>query len=282
MIHEQKIILMDAWGSANGITDHDYKPSYTFRVSLKDEYAMPTLLNHATSKNLEKVALLLPQTGWGRSNEAAANQFWEDNKSPQLTKLVWYKWGDQMQDLARHYDDILASGAKGLILVANDIEGSLLVRYVASLPVKKRIPIISHWGVTGGAFVESSEGALSQIDFSVIQTFSLLNAPANKVEEVMALMKLRYGINDPNQIESPVGFGHAYDIVHLLALAINQAGTTDRATVRDALENLPDHQGLVRNYQPAFSATSHDALAMEDVFMARYDEQGVIRPLEHK
>jgi branched-chain amino acid transport system substrate-binding protein len=279
MIHEQKIILMDAWGSADGITDHSYKPSFTFRVSLKDQHAMPTLLKHATAKNLEKVALLLPHSGWGRSNEAAAKRFWKDNKSPQLTKLIWYKWGGKNQDLARHYEDILTSGAQAIIFVANDIEGSLLVKYVASLPIERRIPIISHWGVTGGAFVESSAGALAQIDFSVIQTFSLLNAPANKVAEVMALMKFRYGITNPNEINSPVGFGHAYDIVHLLALAINQAGTTDRETVRNALENLPDHQGLVRNYQPAFSATSHDALTLDDVFMATYDEQGVIRPI---
>lgn len=279
VIHEQELILMDAWGSADGITDHSYKPSYSFRVSLKDEYAMPTLLKHALSKNAEKVGLMLPQTGWGRSNEAAALGFLEENKSPQLSAVIWYQWGDKQEQLARNYDDILASGAQALILVANDIEGALLVRYIASLPVENRLPIISHWGVTGGNFVESSQGALAKLDYSVVQTFSLLNGPTDKVAAVMARMKSTYGIDDVEQVESPVGFGHAYDIVHLLAMAIDQAGTTDRATVRDALENLPNYQGLVRNYQPAFTAESHDALKIDDVFMATFDEQGVIRPI---
>lgn len=279
VIHEQNLILMDAWGSADGITDHDYTPSYSFRVSLKDEYAMPTLLKHATHKNLERVALLLPQTGWGRSNERAAAQFLTQYSSPQLSTTVWYQWGETYEQLALKYDDVLASGAEGLILVGNDIEGSLLLRYIASLPVKKQLPIISHWGVTGGDFFESTQGALATLDFSVVQTFSMLDAPATMVSSIMARMDSKYGINDVRLVQSPVGFGHAYDIVHLLALAINQAGTTERAAVRDALENLPNHQGLVRNYQPAFTKESHDALTIDDVFMATYDEQGVIQPI---
>jgi len=32
--HEKKTPLLDVWGAADGITDHSYAPSYSFRLSL--------------------------------------------------------------------------------------------------------------------------------------------------------------------------------------------------------------------------------------------------------
>ncbi len=82
----------------------------------------------------------------------------------------------------------------------------------------------------------------------------------------------------PTDIFSPVGTAHAYDLIHLLRLAIEKAGTIDRAAVRDALENLAEYQGLVRNYHPPFTPENHDALTTDDFRIARYDEHGSIMP----
>lgn len=280
LIHEQGIVLVDAWGSADGVTNHDYSPSYSFRLSLKDSYAMPTLLDYAQQRDLQKVALLVPQTAWGRSNHAAAETYVSNHKGIRLSGVYWYHWGDDMQTLAAEYTRALASGAQALILVANDIEGSILIRHMATLPEEQRLPVFSHWGVTGGEFVESCQGALDVIDFTFIQTFSLFSADQDKVAAVMKRMHERYGIEQIGDVHSPAGLGHAYDIIHLLAMAIDKAGSTDRDKLRDALEHLGPYEGLVRNYPRAFSPESHDALRAEDVFMARYDEQGRIRPLE--
>ena len=34
--HELRMLLMDPWGSADQITDHGFRPSFSFRLSLKD------------------------------------------------------------------------------------------------------------------------------------------------------------------------------------------------------------------------------------------------------
>ena len=99
-------------------------------------------------------------------------------------------------------------------------------------------------------------------------------------DHVMGLLKAKYGIEKIEDVESPVGFGHAYDIVHILARAINLAGTTDRTQVRDALERVPHYKGLVRTYEKPFGPGDYDALELADVFMAKFDENGVIRPLD--
>lgn len=276
-IHEQKVILMDAWGSADGITDHKYNPSYTFRVSLRDRFAMPTMLRHAQSKKARRIGILVPNTGWGRSNVLASERYISETGAAIETNVIWYNWGDQ--DFATPYKAFQNWGAEALVMVANDLEGSGVVRYVASLAKDQRLPIISHWGVTGGQFVKACEGGLDKIDFSVVQTFSLFKAEPAKRDHVMGLLTAKYGIKKIEDVESPVGFGHAYDIVHILARAIDLAGTTERAAVRDALERVTDYKGLVRTYEKPFGPGDYDALELSDVFMAKFDENGVIRPL---
>ena len=79
-------------------------------------------------------------------------------------------------------------------------------------------------------------------------------------------------------IESPVGVAHAYDMTHILAKAIDLAGTTERAAVRDALEKVRAHDGLVRRYAPPFTPTRHEALGADELLMARYRADGVLVP----
>ena len=76
-----------------------------------------------------------------------------------------------------------------------------------------------------------------------------------------------------------MGIGQAYDLTHLLALAIDKAGSTDRTAVRKALENLGPHSGLVANYERPFSPSKHEALGPEAIFMATYRGDGVLVPL---
>ena len=51
---------------------------------------------------------------------------------------------------------------------------------------------------------------------------------------------------------------------------MNRAGSTDRRRVREALEQLGPHEGLVRRYARPFSPERHEALTADQVFFARY------------
>ena len=60
--------------------------------------------------------------------------------------------------------------------------------------------------------------------------------------------------------------------MHLLALAIEQAGSTDSNAVRSALENLKaTYQGLIKTYTLPFTPENHDALGPNDYIMVRYE-----------
>lgn len=167
-----------------------------------------------------------------------------------------------------------------VVLVANDGEGATLVRDVAALPPSQRVPIISHWGITGGEFFKNAGAALQEVDLSVIQTFSFFTADKQMLARFMKTAEQTGGIKRIEDIRAPVGVAHAYDLMHILAKAINLARSTERSAIRDALEKVPEHRGLIKLYQPPFTPTRHEALGPAELLMARYNREGVLVPAQ--
>lgn len=278
-LKDAKLPFLAVWSAADAIVDNGTNPNFAFRLSLRDSLATPYMLEQARARGIRNVGLLLTNTSWGRSNLAAAERYAAKSPSPRLAGTAWYNW--QEKTLVDKYRRLVEGGAQGIVLVANDDEAALLVREVAALPPQQRVPILSHWGVTGGKFFETAGPALAQVDFSVVQTFSFLQARKAPLERFMR-SAARHGIERVEQIQSPVGVAHAYDMMHILAKAITIAGSTDRAAIRDALEKVPSHDGLVRRYAPPFTASRHEALTAKELLMARYREDGVLVPAAAK
>jgi branched-chain amino acid transport system substrate-binding protein len=271
-----RLLFMAVWSSADAIVDNGMQPNYIFRLSLRDSLAMPKMLHTAAARGYGEVGLLLTNTSWGRSNLAAAEKHVAAAGQPKITRVAWYNWTEK--SLIEQYRRLLESGARAIVLVANDDEAAVLVREVAALPPARRIPILSHWGITGGEFVKQAGPALQQVDLSVIQTFSFFKAEKNALERFMRTAKTTGAIGRIEDIKAPVGVAHAYDMMHILARAIEMAGTADRSRVRDALEKIREHKGLIKRYSPPFTPTRHEALGPDELLMARYREDGVLVP----
>lgn len=272
-----KVPLISVWGSADQITDKLASPSFVFRLSLKDSWGVEAMLLRAkTSRKARDVCVLLPNTAWGRSGERVLIA-----KAPvhgmRLVDTRWYNWGDQ--SYLDHLRSCEAAGGQALVLVANEREGALLVSQMASLPKARRLPIIAHWGVTGGAMHELAGAALDEVDMQVIQTFTFINNPRPAARRLAAWIQKDAGLKSVDQIQSPVGSAHAYDMTHLLAMAVDKARSTQGDAIRKALESLPPFEGAVRRYAPAFTATRHDALSAREVLFVRIERSGALTPL---
>jgi branched-chain amino acid transport system substrate-binding protein len=275
-VHRLGLPLLDPWAAADPITEHGLTPDYVFRLSLRDSWAMQAMAEHARAQGITRIGLLLPNTEWGRSSERAMRRLENDGQVPRIVAAAWYNWGEP--SMLEHYKGILAAGAEMLILVANEREGSLLVKEVAPLPKAQRLPMLAHWGLTGGTFFDNAGPALREVDFAVVQTYSFVGA-ADPVARRVIDAAVRRGAAGERQIASPVGVAHAYDLVRILAKAIDAAGSTDRAAVRDALESVRDYQGLVKYMERPFAPGRHDALSPDEVFLARYASDGAIERL---
>ena len=279
LVHELKLPLLDPWGAADGIVDNGYAPNYVFRLSLRDSWAMPTMLRHAAKKGAKQVGLLLVNTGWGRSNHKAAEAYVALHPEIKIVGTQWFNWADT--SFLSKVAALKQAGAQAIVLVAN-FEASQLVRTVAALPKAERLPIVSHWGVTGGTFVEDAGPALQEIDFSLVQTYSFIDANRPKARQVLAAAQKMFGVKDARSLTSPVGVAHAYDLTHILARAIDRAGSTERPAVRAALEQVRNYDGLIKHYPQPFTPARHEALSQGDEFMARYaQDAAIVRIVDH-
>lgn len=271
--NEVQTLLLDPWGSADAITDLKVTPSWVFRLSLKDSWAGPAFIAEAQKSGHKQIGVITPNTAWGRSNVAALEKA-ASAAGVTIVGTEWYHWGEKT--MINFVDRLVGRGAQTIVLIANEAEGAILARELAASR-GRAVPILAHWGITGGAFEQMVGDALYTIDLKVIQTYSFYG-PSNPVKtRVLEALKKTYGLDSIPAIESPVGVAHAYDLTHAIARAIEQAGSADRNAVRDALEKLPPWQGLVRAYDPAFTPTNHDALRPDNVFFARFvKDKGIV------
>jgi branched-chain amino acid transport system substrate-binding protein len=278
-IHKNKLIYLGPWAAGTPIVKNGFMPNYVFRVSVRDAFAGGFLVNYALKLGYKKLGLLFERTGWGRSNERAVKTaLLKLGMKP--AGIEWFGWG--IGSLSDEIKRLSNQGADAVILVANPKEGGIAVKSMATRPTNKQLPIISHWGISGGDFFKDNRENLKKIEFSFLQTFSFLKPPfPDRANRFFQAYKSAYtDIKRPEDVPSPVGAAHAHDLIHLLAKAITQAGTTDRSNVRDALEKIKSYSGLMKDYAPPFTATRHDALDASSFIMTRYDENGVIRPVE--
>ncbi|OYZ39813.1 MAG: hypothetical protein B7Y16_08020 [Methylotenera sp. 24-45-7] len=273
----RKILLLAPWSAADSITKHAY-PNYVFRVSLTDSWALHAMLEHAQQRGFKKIVLFIPNTAWGRSCEQALLQA---QKRDYQFKHIAIKYNLGEIDFRHRIKVASDFAADAIFMVSNEAEGAPIVQQIAELPAASRMPLVAHWGVLGGDFPKLAGDALHAVDFTLITTFSFENNRRDKAQQVAAGVKRLFD-QDAKTMHAQPGFAHAYDLTHMLALAIREAGSAERTSVRAALEQLESYRGLTRDYHRPFSKSDHEGLDQQQVFIARYDRFGKVRKMsEH-
>jgi branched-chain amino acid transport system substrate-binding protein len=260
--HELKTPYMGAWAAGTNITRNGQSPNYVFRVSANDDYVDRFLSRYAMeTMKKSKPGLLLENTPWGQSNETGLTK-WFGEKGVKAVGVERFNWGDP--DMSPQLLRLKNAGADHIVLVANAPEGAQVLRSKAKLGWDTAM--ISHWGISGGRFAELT-GDLSE-GVTFLQTYTFFGKQNERGQYVLKMLREKHGIKEPGDVIAPVGTANAYDGLHLVALAIEQAGATDGSKVRDALESLKtEYRGLIKSYKRPFTAEQHDALTDEDYVM---------------
>lgn len=263
--------ILDPWAAGDNLVDDDPPPGWIFRLSLRDSWAMQAIADHLAAAGARDLGLLVPASTWGRSSEAALRAALASRPALRLAAVQQYEFG--VTALLPQYEALLAAGAGAVVLVANEGEGAVLVRDMAALPRDRRVPIASHWGITGGDFPGLAGAALREVDLAVVQTYDLAADPRPAARRVRAEAERRTGV-PIRRLRSTVGLAHAHDLTLVLARAIELAGTTDRRAIRDALERVRGVDGIIHRYERPFAPDRHEALSRADVFLARFAPDG--------
>lgn len=266
-IHELKIPLINPWGSVSAITDNGRKPNYAFRVSVSDAQADEFLVRYANEViGASKLGILADTSAWGDSNVAGLTR-WLSELKIEPVGIERFDQGDT--DMNLQIGRLQAAGADALLMIANAPEGAAIVRGMGVLGWKA--PVISHWGISGGRFLELA-GAENVQDVYTLQTFSFYGPLSPKATALVNAYYQKFGAKGLDEIQAPVGVVHGYDGLHLLVQAMLRAKSTDGASVQAALESLPPYDGLLKRYDPPFTAENHDALLASDYIMTVWQD----------
>ena len=274
LVNKEKMPYMGVWAAGTGITRNGANPNYVFRVSAVDVLVDVKLLQYANQKfGSKKPGLMLINNPWGESNEkglvAAAGK---QNSNVEIAGIEKFENADV--DMVPQLTRLKEKGADSIILVVNTPPGAQMMKSRERMGWKA--PVVSHWGISGGRFPELAGATAGDAHF--VQTYSFFGKLNPTGERVLAAIKKKYPqVKGPEDIFAPVGTANAFDAMHLLAQAIEQAGSTDGDKVREALENLKSpYQGLIKTYNKPFSADDHDALGPDDYIMVRYDGDKIV------
>ena len=274
--NELKTPYMGAWAAGTNITRNGATPNYVFRVSANDDYADKFISRYATDTlQKTKPGLMLENTAWGQSNEVGLTK-WLGEKGIKAVGVEKFNWGDP--DMSPQLLRLRNAGADYIVLVANAPEGAQVVKSRAK--IGWTTPMVSHWGISGGRFAELTGELSDGVVF--LQTYSFFGPQNARGQAVLKALRDKYNVKGPEDVIAPVGTANAYDGMHILALAIDQAGSTDGPKVKDALENLKtEYKGLIKTYKRPFTPEQHDALTDEDYIMVVW-KGGKIVPVASK
>ena len=256
-IHEIGMPYVGTIAANTKVIENGRDPNFMFRVSAKDRWVTKFLVAEGIKRSAnDKIGIMYENTGWGKgAYPDLQNALREQGLEEVGAETFNWKDTDMTPQLIRLRD----AEAEVLIMWGLDREGNQILRSLQKIdwsPV-----VIGAWGFAGN--LGELAGDLANCAL-IMQTYSWMGELEPKAQELYARMQDRFGIESQEEIRMGSGVANAYDAVHIIANAIEIAGSFDRAKVYEALFDV-QHEGLVTNYSPAFERTEerHDAILPE-------------------
>jgi len=270
-MNKSKAVFMGPWAAGTPITRNGAKENYIFRVSAYDAMVDVALVDRAVSVHgSKKPGLVLINNPWGESNEKGLLAALKAKKLPNAgIEKIEASDVDVVPQLTR----LKQNGADTLFLVANVGPSAQVMKSLERMGWD--VPVVSHWGPAGGRFSEL--GGPRAKDVEMIQTFTFSGNDSPKAAEMMDKLKARFPeIKSEADVTPAVGIANAYDGMHLAALAIKNAGSTDGTAVRDGFYAIDKYDGLIKTYVKPFTPEEHDALGPKDLVFTRFIDGKII------
>lgn len=290
-INENHIPLLVPWAAGGPITRYPNANNWVFRLSIDDTKAGIRISEFALNKlSCKNPHLLLEDTPWGKSNQKTMSSYL---KGKAAFGLSFFDWNIKNNAARITLRNVMSEGHDCILMVASFNESQLFINAMSALNEEDRIPIISHWGITGGDLdTIFTEQVKKRVSFHVIQSCYSLSSPNQSIFQRSVISRAKKLFPNefvtPKQVKAPAGFIHAYDLGRIIISALQQIELTgniqqDRRLLKASLESLTQPvQGLIKQYEQPFSVwneaneDAHEALRLENFCMATLGEHNQI------
>jgi branched-chain amino acid transport system substrate-binding protein len=271
--NQAKVPFIGVWAAGTAITRNGAPENYVFRVSAVDALVDVALVDYAGKKyGAKKPGMILINNPWGESNEKGLKSALEAKNLP-FAGVEKFETGDV--DVVPQLTRLKEAGADTLFLVANVAPSAQVVKSLDRMGWN--VPVVSHWGPSGGRFTELAGPSAEKVHF--IQTFSFSGNTSPKAAGVLDALKKKYPeIKTAADVTPAVGIANAYDAMHLTAMAIAKAESTEGPKVREGFYQIGKYDGLIKAYDKPFTPDNQDALSPSD-YIFTYFKGDEILPL---
>jgi branched-chain amino acid transport system substrate-binding protein len=240
----------------------DEKPSQIFRCSMVEKFQIDQMLDWG-AKNFKRIGLIHSTTGYGNF---AAKEI-ETGLKARGIELV------AIEAAAPNVSDLTPQMVK-----LRDAKAELVLNFHESFELPFRpLPRLNYKPVIAGNWGLSSEKVLEIVGKDAIEGTVMgqaldINTPRAKVFNEK--MKKEYG----KDYRWPVVAALGYDAGLIVFKAVDQVGKADPAAIRNAIENIDGIEAVSATPAKPFSATDHECLDKEHVFLGVW-KNGVVTRL---
>src|SRR5258706_1771328 len=184
--NQNKVPFMGVWAAGTPITRNGAAENYVFRVSAVDDLVDVALVDYAMKKyGAKKPGMMLINNPWGESNEKGLKAALGAKTLP-FAGVAEFETNDI--DVVPQLTRLKEAGTDVLFLVANVAPSAQVVKSLDRMGWN--VPIVSHWGPSGGRFTELAGPSAEKVHF--IQTFSFSGNSSPKAAAVLAALKKKY------------------------------------------------------------------------------------------
>lgn len=243
--------------AAEGIVDPVAK--YVFKTPQKDSYVVKWIYETMKKKGITKIGVTASNTGFGNGGKAQLEKFATNYG---ITIAISEVYDKDATDLSALLTKIKAANVDAIVNWSIEPAQSIIAKNLRQLDMK--IPLFQSHGFGNIKYVEAAGEAAEGIIFPCGR---LLVADELSDKNPQKALLSQYAKSYEKLYKEQVSTfgGHAYDALLVVKTAIENAKSTDRTKIAEAIEkiaNLPGTAGIFN-----FSPTDHNGLTMDSIIM---------------
>lgn len=233
--------------------------SYVFKTPQKDSYVVRWIYQTMQEMGISKIGVVAANTGFGNAGKGQLEKY-----APEfgIDILVGETYDSSATDLTSVLTKLKAQNVEAVVNWSIVPAQSIVPKNMKQLGMN--IPLFQSHGFGNIKYVEAAGEAANGIIFPCGRLLVAEKLPdSNPQKDTLVDYKSSYEAEYGEDV-STFG-GHAYDALMIAVEAIKNAGTDDKAAVRDAIENITGFPGTGGVFN--FSAEDHNGLDMDSIVM---------------
>jgi branched-chain amino acid transport system substrate-binding protein len=249
---EAKMILLSC-AAAEIIVDP--VASYVFKTPQKDSDAVKLIYKTMKAKGISKVGVIASNEGFGMAGTAQLQKLAKENG---VTVAIAEAYDAQATDLTDVLTKLKGQEVQAVINWSIVPAQSLVAKNMKQIGLD--VPLFQSHGFGNIKYVQAGGEAANG---TIFPCGRLLIADVLPNDHPQKAVLTKYKKDYESQYKEDVSTfgGHAYDAILILTEAIKKSKSTDRDTVRDAIEKLTGVVGTAGVFN--FSATDHNGLSID-------------------